>query len=140
MKKIYRYLVNSYGEEEAVKINGKLLFINCPFKKSLKISSLPIRKFKKEIYARNLDRYQITCVNYLDYNLENIFFYILLNNIEKYDCFCFETAGFDFTTIDKTKQFLVQLVEHLNSKMVLIVVKEDSVEDNEILSEFPIYK
>jgi len=132
--------VKNYGEEETVKTKGKTLFINGPFKKSLKIYSLPLRKFKKKTYARNLDRYDITCVNYPDYSLENVLFYTLLDNLEKYDCLCFGMAGFSFSNIISTKQFLVQLEKHLYNKTVLIVVKEDETEENDILSEFPIYR
>jgi hypothetical protein len=63
----------------------------------------------------------------------------LLKNIEKYDCLCFEFAGFYFSTIIKAKQFLLELGVHFDNRTILIVVKKDALEENNILLDFPIY-
>lgn len=138
MKNIYRLIVSNYGEEESMEVNGKILFINCPFKNSLKIFSFPRWRFRKRKYLSLIRTYKITCVDWLEYSLQNVFFYLFLKNIEKYDTLCFELAGFDFSTVSKAKQFLLELAPQIGDKKVLIVVKKDSFEENNILLEFPI--
>jgi len=138
-RNIYRFIVKNYGEEESIKMNGKLLFINGPFEKSLKLFSFPKWKFRKKKYAKNIEKYRITCIDWLEYSLQNILFYLLLKNIAKYDCLIFELAGFDFLTIEKIKQVLLQLEPHIDGRLILIVVEKESVDENGILAGFPIY-
>jgi hypothetical protein len=139
MESIYRFIVKHLGEEETIKVNGKILFINCPFKKSLKAFSFPTWKFSKKKYAKKLEQYNITCIDWLEYSVQNILYYLLLDNLEKYDCFCFEFAGFEPSTLIKTKQFLLELKPHLDNKIILIVVEKHAIEDNDVFSEFPVY-
>jgi hypothetical protein len=139
MRNIYRFIVNNYGEEETIKVNGEIVFINSPFKRSLKIFSFPKWRFRKKKYAKKLKQYNVTCIDWIDYSLENILFYLLLKSIEKYDCICFGFAGFDYSTIEKTKRFLLELEPHIDGKLVLIVVEKVSVDEKGIISGFPIY-
>lgn len=139
MRSIYRFIVKTYGEEESIKNKGEMLFINCPFKESLKIFSYPKWRFRKRKFAKLIEKYNIICLDWLEYSLSNVLYYLLLKNIEKNDSLCFELAGLDIATIIKTKQVLLELEPSLKGSMIFIVVEKDSFEENNILSEFAIY-
>ncbi|RFS18681.1 hypothetical protein DVR12_26920 [Chitinophaga silvatica] len=140
MRNIYRLVVSTYGEAESIKVNGKLAFINCPFKRSLKIYSYPKWKFRKGKFAKVLNKYNITCIGWLEYSLPNILFNLLLRNLEKADCICFGFAGLDYSTIEKAKRLLLQLEPSINDKLILILVEEKSIDEKGLLAGFPIYE
>ena len=63
-----------------------------------------------------------------------------MKEMEKFDCVCFGFAGFDYLGIEKAKQFLLELEPSVYGKLILIVVEEKSIEEEGILTEFPIYQ
>lgn len=139
MIKLYRYKVADYGQEKALSGIDKILFINCPFSESYKVYSFPEKKFKKDVFERNLNKYQVKCVVYPGYSLLNVLIYVVLENLEAYHCICIEMAGFALDDVMKFKRFLLELQEHLSGKEILIVVKNDDPDMDEILLSFPVY-
>lgn len=138
MGHLYRLIVNNLGEEEKIKINGRVIYINCPFRKSRKIFSFGKWRFRKRTFIKKINQYNITCVDWFEYSTQNILYYLLLNNLNKYDGACFELAGFSPSTAVHIKQFLLELKPHLDNKIVIVVVEKNSMDDD-IFSEFPIY-